>query len=101
MNERLELMLAYIGASKSELARALHVTPGAVTQWLSGRTTPSGALLGLMEEKFGVSAEWLSSGKGGMILTGGKAKRWRMLSAIAELDTENLTALANIAKKMK
>lgn len=38
----LEDVLSRAGSSKSDLARELGITPQAISQWISGKTNPSG-----------------------------------------------------------
>ena len=53
------------GLSKSQLARAVGVTPSSVTQWESGETkTIEGGNLAKIAVACGVDAVWLATGKG-------------------------------------
>ncbi len=63
LGERIALLRRGRGWSQSELARHLHISPSAVGMYEQGRREPSlEALVGL-SQVFGVSADYLLTGK--------------------------------------
>ena len=100
MNERLADAISSLGLSKAAFARALHVTRGCVVQWVSGATKPSPANLALIEEKFGISGNWLTSGEGSPFVTGDTLARQEALRSLEKLETIDLIALAAIAERL-
>jgi transcriptional regulator with XRE-family HTH domain len=50
------------GWSQFEMAKRADVTPGAITQWEVGRTSPSRTTMGRLAKLFGCSIEWLNDG---------------------------------------
>lgn len=65
IKDRIKAALATSGLKKSELARRCGVTPGAVTQWLTGDTKSlKGETLLKIATALSVSPQWLSTGKG-------------------------------------
>ena len=100
MRFRLRAMIDQLNISQTDLASALHVTRGAVTQWLSGQTKPSAAFLALIEEKFGIRAEWLETGKGSAFINKDKQERCRCFRIFDKLSTTDLKAFATIAAKL-
>lgn len=67
LTERLRIAFADSGKNQADLARAVGVTEGAVTQWLGGgiKTLRAGNALKL-SRALNVSPEWLTEGRGPM-----------------------------------
>ena len=57
------------GLTQVDLARGIHVTQSAVSQWETGKTVPDLQQLYILSNFFGVSVDALTSGKG-IIQTG-------------------------------
>ncbi|WP_167313308.1 XRE family transcriptional regulator [Ralstonia insidiosa] len=65
--DRLQEALTYAGIKQSELARRVGITRGAVSLWMNGGTTDlAGENLVKAAQALGVSANWLSTGRGKM-----------------------------------
>lgn len=64
--DRLELMLKEKGMKKKELAEALSISPFYISKLCKGTRTLSKQTAALIEEKYGVRAEWLLNGIGEM-----------------------------------
>lgn len=52
------------GLSQNDLARTLNTTPMSISRWERGIASPSIRFCEAMAEAFGVSLDWLISGKG-------------------------------------
>ena len=100
MKDRFLDILNILKITRSDFAKALHVTAGSVTQWLSGATKPSPANIALIEEKFGISGNWLTSGEGSPFVTGDTLARQEALRSLEKLETIDLIALAAIAERL-
>ncbi|GIU52053.1 DNA-binding protein RDGA [Shewanella sairae] len=61
--ERLRILRVRDGLSQRELAKAMNVSPMAVSQWETNTSEPKMTNLRLLSTFFGVSIEWLSSGQ--------------------------------------
>ena len=59
---RIEVLLKMQGRTKAEFYAACEVTPSAVSQWRSGRTTPYTKTLQRMADYLDVSYEYLTTG---------------------------------------
>lgn len=62
--DRLRLALARAGVTQGEFARAVGATQAAVSQWLSGKKTPSRDNVRAAAKALHVTAEWLEFGVG-------------------------------------
>lgn len=68
LSDRVALALKHAGISQADLARACKISAVSVNNWLSGETRSLRATTAIAAaEALGVSAEWLSSGRGEMI----------------------------------
>ncbi len=63
LGERIALLRRGCGWSQSELARQLHISPSAVGMYEQGRREPSLEALVEISRVFGVSADYLLTGK--------------------------------------
>ena len=68
MNERLTILLSFLGISQKVFAKELCIAPSTVNQWLNGKRAPSQAMLKLISIRYNVSMQWLISGKGEMMV---------------------------------
>lgn len=50
--------------NKSTFARSLGVSPGNLSDWLSGRSQPDGMILIRIHEIYGIDLDWLTHGQG-------------------------------------
>jgi transcriptional regulator with XRE-family HTH domain len=66
LGKRIEQALLAIGANQAGLASACEVTPGAVTQWKSGKTKMSAAAAIRAASFLNVNVLWLTEGAGPM-----------------------------------
>lgn len=69
--DRLRQVIKYTGKKKSDFAKALNVSPGNLSDWLSGRSQPDGLILIRINEIFGIDLNWMISGEGEMTLLSG------------------------------
>lgn len=68
LQERLRLALRVSGLKQTDIAKACHVTKGAVNQWFTGATKAlEGANLTNAARTLGVSPHWLATGQGDMV----------------------------------
>ena len=51
------------GLTQAGLASEIHVTPGAISQWETGRTSPGVQQMFILANFFGITVEELSSGE--------------------------------------
>lgn len=96
---RIKASLTASGLKKSELARRVGVTPGAVTQWLTGETKSlKGTTLVNIANALNVSSQWLETGAGGISKPEHlDLDEQALLSVARELTPANLSALMSIA----
>ena len=91
IKDRIKVTLATSGIKKSELARRCGVTPGAVTQWLTGDTKSlKGDTLLKIATALNVSPQWLSTGRGGISPPADlEAEETQVLALFRELSDTN------------
>ena len=63
LNKQIESLRRKMGWSQAELARRLHITPSTVGMYEQGRRVPSVDILLAMSEEFGVTLDYLITGK--------------------------------------
>lgn len=63
LSKRIESLRRKKGLSQLELAKLLHVSPSAVGMYEQGRREPSISILVAMSEEFGVTIDYLVTGK--------------------------------------
>ncbi len=83
------------GLSQSDLAEALDVTKGAISQWETGQTDLSITRLDAIARVLAVEVEWLRAGKGPPHPVGDatmSAGEWRTALTLAEVFSEQLVA---------
>lgn len=68
MKDRISLIIQKRNITRSAFARAIKVSPAAVTQMCSGQTNPSGQTIELICTNYHVREEWLKTGEGEMEL---------------------------------
>ena len=59
LNERIRKLRKDRGYSQEQMARKLHISQGAVSQWENGITTPSAEQITAIADLFGISADIL------------------------------------------
>ena len=59
LNERIRRLRKERGYSQEQMARKLHVTQGAVSQWENGVTTPSADQIAALADLFGITTDTL------------------------------------------
>lgn len=64
--ERLRLLRRYLNLTQDEFANRLGKSLRTIQNWESGQTVPNDKTLRLISLTFGVSYEWLKTGKGEM-----------------------------------
>lgn len=69
-SERLLSIIKKLDKKKSEFAKEINVSPGNLSDWLSGRSQPDGIILIRLNEKFGINIDWLMTGKGELTFFG-------------------------------
>jgi transcriptional regulator with XRE-family HTH domain len=57
-----------LGWSQVDLARRMHVAQPTVSSWEAGKKAPRVTIMGRLSGILGVSFEWLSTGRGEMLL---------------------------------
>lgn len=63
LNKQIESLRRRMGWSQAELARRLHISPSTVGMYEQGRRVPSIDILVAMSAEFGVSLDYLVTGK--------------------------------------
>lgn len=63
LNRQIELLRHKNGWSQAELARRLHISPSTVGMYEQGRREPPVDVLAAMSEEFGVTIDYLITGK--------------------------------------
>jgi len=58
-----------LGWSQADLARRMHVAQPTVSGWEAGKKSPRVRILARLAALLGVSFEWLSTGRGEMLVT--------------------------------
>lgn len=58
-----------LGWSQADLARRMHVAQPTVSGWEAGKKSPRVRILARLAGILGVSIEWLSTGRGEMLMT--------------------------------
>lgn len=64
--DRLKYALSASGLTKVELGEMLGTAPARISEWASGRTTPSMIFLCMLPEILDVDGHWLLTGNGDM-----------------------------------
>ena len=112
INQRIAELRNSLFLSQSEFARRLEMTAPAINRIESGATKPSSKTINTISKTFGVSLNWLQSGKGEMMLPGSQENQnttetvsWKD-EAFAQLKNHNETLkqeiewLKNLVNKM-
>lgn len=92
LSKRIESLRRKKGLSQLELAKLLHVSPSAVGMYEQGRREPSISILLAMSEEFGVTIDYLVTGKVCTLTDP------RVIEQ-AELYTEALSTLKNLSRE--
>lgn len=92
LSKRIESLRRKKGLSQLELANLLHVSPSAVGMYEQGRREPSISILLAMSEEFGVTIDYLVTGKVCTLTDP------RVIEQ-AELYTEALSTLKNLSRE--
>ena len=68
MGERIKELRKFLGLTQQEFAAKIGSNQNNITNYETGRRTPSSAAVNNMCKTFGVSEEWLRTGEGEMIV---------------------------------
>lgn len=104
-SERLSLLIKYKKLSSAELARAIHVSPGLITKYTSGKTSPSYENFIKIADYFSVSTDYLrgkSNSFNGEPIGSSKIDAWiAMFENMDENQEEILESLRLLNNKFK
>lgn len=92
--DRLTTLMRERGYKQADLVRITGVSSGGASQWLSGRTRPTGRNLQLLADEFEVEPTWLDSDKGNSV-------REARLEYHSRRGTLPLYSYAELADKLK
>lgn len=62
LSDKIKMLRLSQGLSQTDFAKRLYVTPGAVNQWESGKTSPDTARLIAMAKEFSIPLDYFSDG---------------------------------------
>lgn len=68
MDERIKTLRKFLGLTQQEFADSINVERSTVANYELGKRTPKNAVISLICGKYGVSEEWLRTGKGEMLV---------------------------------
>jgi transcriptional regulator with XRE-family HTH domain len=77
--DRLKYALAASGITKVELGEMLGTAPARVSEWTSGRTTPSMGFLCMLPDILDIDGHWLLTGNGNMETVSRKREGYEQL----------------------
>ncbi len=117
MKERLKQLRKELGLTQQAFADKLNITRTNIAGYEIGSRNPSDAVISLICEKFNVSEEWLRTGEGEMFppqdktdeiakiasdlfKTETESFKYRLITAIAKMDDEDLEALAALVETL-
>lgn len=117
MKERLKELRKTLKLSQQEFADKIGIKRGTIANYEIGRNEPIDAVISLICEKFNVSEEWLRTGEGEMFppqdktdeiakiasdlfKTETESFKYRLITAIAKMDDEDLEALAALVETL-
>lgn len=116
MNNRIQRIIDSLEIKKIEFAKAIKVSPAFVSELCSGRKAPSDRTIQDICDKFHVNEDWLRYGEGemflqrtredeiatffGEIVDGPNDFRKRLISILAELNTDEWELLEKMAIRL-
>ena len=115
ISERIEFLLRELGMTQTEFASRLNVTPAYISKIIRKGSTPSDRFIKDLCLKYGISEEWLMTGKGEMMAKKSleediarfladlpedrnKSKKAKLLRVMTKLTDEQWELLAEIAE---
>lgn len=83
LGRRIDKALTFAGLSQSDLARALKISPAAVSTWVSGRFRPSKDRMSEIVRLTGVNADWFITGRGDDLQRGDTRPTGRLVPKVS------------------